>query len=65
MEKNISKLVESVKQSSGRWYENLPPEVEKFLEKANFQTTNYVEGRSKGLAGDEERWMGFFCKKMI
>ena len=32
MEKNISKLVESVKQSSGRWYENFAPEVERFLE---------------------------------
>ena len=50
----------------GRFYSYYEKgEVQKFLEKANFQTTNYVEGRSKGLAGDEERWMGFFCKKMI
>ena len=50
----------------GRFYSYYEKgEVQKFLEKANFQTTNHVEGRSKGLAGNEERWMGFFCKKMI
>jgi len=49
----------------GRFYSYYEKsEVEKFLEKANFQTKNYTEGVSKGLAGDEERWMGFFCKKM-
>ena len=49
----------------GRFYSYYEKgEVEKFLEKANFQTTNYCEGHSIGLAGDEESWMGFFCEKI-
>ena len=49
----------------GRFYSYYEKdEVEKFLEKANFRTKKYVEGRSIGLAGDEESWMGFFCEKI-
>ena len=41
----------------GRFYSYYEKsEVEKFLEKANFQTKNYTEGVSKGLAGDW-RWI--------
>ena len=39
-------------------------EVEKYLEKATFQTKRYTEGISVGLAGDKESWMGFFCEKI-
>ena len=39
-------------------------EVEKYLEKATFQTKRYTEGVSVGLAGDIESWMGFFCEKI-
>ena len=49
----------------GRFYSYYEKsEVEKYLEKANFRTKKYVEGRSIGLAGDEESWIGFFCKKI-
>ena len=44
------------------YYEKI--EVEKHLEKANFQTRKYTEGKSVGLAGDKENWMGFFCEKI-
>ena len=49
----------------GRFYSYYEKsEVEKFLENANFQTKNYSEGVSTGLAGDKESWMGFFCEKI-
>ena len=49
----------------GRFYSYYEKgEVEKILEKASFRTKNYSEGRSIGLAGDEESWMGFFCEKI-
>ena len=49
----------------GRFYSYYEKsEVEKFLENANFQTKNYSEGVSIGLAGDKESWMGFFCEKI-
>ena len=49
----------------GRFYSYYEKgEIEKNLEKANFQTTKYVEGLSIGLSGDEESWMGVFCEKM-
>ena len=44
------------------YYEKI--EVEKHLEKANFQTRKYTEGETVGLAGDKENWMGFFCEKI-
>ncbi len=48
----------------GRFYSYYEKgELEKFLEKANFKTTKYVNGRSTGLTGNEESWMGFFCEK--
>ena len=40
-------------------------DLEKYLEKANFQATTVTEGVSVGLAGDEESWMGFFCEKIL
>ena len=50
----------------GRFYSYYQKkEAEKFLEKANFQTTNFTEGESIGLAGDKESWMGFFCEKIL
>ena len=50
----------------GRFYSYYEKdEVEKYLEKANFQTKKYTEGVSEGLAGDKESWMGFFCKKSL
>ena len=49
----------------GRFYSYYEKnEVEKYLEKANFQTRKYTEGVSLGLAGDKENWMGFFCEKI-
>ena len=49
----------------GRFYSYYEKnEVEKYLEKANFQTKKYTEGLSLGLAGDKENWMGFFCEKI-
>ena len=49
----------------GRFYSYYEmDEVEKYLEKANFQTKKYTEGSSVGLAGDKENWMGFFCEKV-
>ena len=49
----------------GRFYSYYEKnEVEKYLEKANFQTRKYTEGISLGLAGDKENWMGFFCEKI-
>jgi len=49
----------------GRFYSYYEKsEVEKYLEKAAFQTTRYTEGVSVGLAGDKESWMGFFCEKI-
>ena len=49
----------------GRFYSYYEKsEVEKILENANFQTKNYSEGVSIGLAGDKESWMGFFCEKI-
>ena len=49
----------------GRFYSYYEKsEVEKYLEKATFQTTKYTEGLSVGLSGDKESWMGFFCKKI-
>ena len=49
----------------GRFYSYYEKsEVEKYLEKATFQTTKYTEGVSEGLAGDKESWMGFFCEKI-
>ena len=49
----------------GRFYSYYEKsEVEKYLEKATFQTTKYTEGVSVGLAGDKESWMGFFCEKI-
>ena len=49
----------------GRFYSYYEKnEVEKYLEKANFQTKKYTEGVSLGLAGDKENWMGFFCEKI-
>ena len=49
----------------GRFYSYYEKnEVEKYLEKANFQTKKYTEGSSLGLAGDKENWMGFFCEKI-
>ena len=48
----------------GRFYSYYEKnEVEKYLEKANFQTRKYTEGVSLGLAGDKENWMGFLCEK--
>ena len=50
----------------GRFYSYYEmDEVEKYLEKANFQTKRYTEGSSVGLAGDKENWMGFFCEKVL
>ena len=50
----------------GRFYSYYErKEVEKFLEKANFQTKKYTEGSSIGLAGNKESWMGFFCEKTL
>ena len=50
----------------GRFYSYYErKEVEKFLEKANFQTIKFTEGTSVGLAGDNESWMGFFCEKIL
>ena len=50
----------------GRFYSYYQKkEVEKFLEKANFQTKKFTEGYSIGLAGDKESWMGFFCEKIL
>ena len=50
----------------GRFYSYYEKdEVEKYLEKANFQTKRYTEGSSVGLAGDKENWMGFFCEKVL
>ena len=46
-----------------RYYEK--DEVEKYLEKANFQTKKYTEGSSVGLAGNKESWIGFFCEKIL
>ena len=49
----------------GRFYSYYEKsEVEKYLEKATFQTKRYTEGVSVGLAGDKECWMGFFCEKI-
>ena len=49
----------------GRFYSYYQrSEVEKYLEKANFRTTNCSKGVSKGLAGDNENWLGFFCEKI-
>ena len=49
----------------GRFYSYYQKnEVEKYLEKAKFQTRKYTEGISVGLAGNKENWMGFFCKKI-
>ena len=49
----------------GRFYSYYEKsEVEKYLEKAAFQTKKYTEGVSVGLAGDKESWMGFFCEKI-
>jgi len=49
----------------GRFYSYYEKsEVEKYLEKATFQTKRYTEGYSVGLAGDKESWMGFFCEKI-
>ena len=49
----------------GRFYSYyVKSEVEKLLEKASFQTKTYTEGLSVGLAGNKERWMGFFCEKI-
>tara|TARA_A100000164_G_scaffold369702_1_gene394703 strand:- start:191 stop:787 length:597 start_codon:yes stop_codon:yes gene_type:complete len=49
----------------GRFYSYYEKsEVEKYLEKATFQTKRYTEGVSVGLAGDIESWMGFFCEKI-
>ena len=49
----------------GRFYSYYEKsEVEKYLEKATFQTKKYTEGVSVGLAGDKESWMGFFCEKI-
>tara|TARA_B100001057_G_scaffold322544_1_gene322785 strand:- start:206 stop:802 length:597 start_codon:yes stop_codon:yes gene_type:complete len=49
----------------GRFYSYYEKnEVEKYLEKANFQTRKYTEGVNLGLAGDKENWMGFFCEKI-
>ena len=50
----------------GRFYSYYQKkEVEKFLEKANFQTRKLTEGQSVGLAGNKESWMGFFCEKIV
>ena len=50
----------------GRFYSYYEKsEVEKYLEKATFQTKRYTEGVSVGLAGDKESWMGFFCEKIL
>ena len=50
----------------GRFYSYYQKkEVEKFLEKTNFQTKKFTEGCSIGLAGDKESWMGFFCEKIL
>ena len=50
----------------GRFYSYYEKgEVEKILENASFRTKKYVEGRSIGLAGDKESWMGFFCAKIL
>ena len=50
----------------GRFYSYYQKnEVEKYLEKANFQTKKYTEGASIGLAGNKENWMGFFCEKTL
>ena len=49
----------------GRFYSYYEKsEVEKLLEKASFRTTKLTEGLSIGLAGNKERWMGFFCEKI-
>ena len=49
----------------GRFYSYYEKsEVEKYLEKANFRTKKCCEGVSRGLAGDKENWMGFFCEKI-
>ncbi len=49
----------------GRFYSYYEKsEIEKFLESANFQTKNYTDGTSIGLAGEKESWMGFFCEKI-
>ena len=49
----------------GRFYSYyVKSEVEKLLEKASFRTKTYSEGFSIGLAGNKERWMGFFCEKI-
>ena len=50
----------------GRFYSYYEKdEVEKYLEKANFQTKNYSAGSSVGLAGEKENWMGFFCERVL
>ena len=49
----------------GRFYSYYEKnEVEKYLEKAKFQTKTYTHGSSVGLAGNKENWMGFFCEKI-
>ena len=49
----------------GRFYSYYEKsEVEKYLEKANFRTKKCCKGVSRGLAGDKENWMGFFCEKI-
>ena len=49
----------------GRFYSYYEKsEVEKYLEKANFRTRKYSRGVSRGLVGDKENWMGFFCEKI-
>ncbi len=49
----------------GRFYSYYEKnEVEKYLEKANFRTKKCSTGVSRGLAGDKENWMGFFCEKI-
>ncbi len=49
----------------GRFYSYYEKsEVEKYLEKANFRTKKFAKGVSRGLAGYEENWMGFFCEKI-
>ena len=61
---SLKKGVGESRDKLGRFYSYYEKdEVEKYLEKANFQTKKYTEGSSVGLAGDKENWMGFFCEK--
>jgi len=50
--------------SLGRYYSYYTEvEVLKTINQTGFKTTNQTSGKSKGLAGQIEKWIGFFCTK--